>query len=93
MTLPPPRVLRSHNLPADKQQALLELFPEICTEGGKIDFDRLKLAFGETVDTRCERYGLTWPGNSDCFKTIQAQAPGRCCHAWKKASTSTRPKT
>lgn len=47
------------------------LFPEIVTEGGKIDFDRLKSTLGETVDAGKERYGMNWPGKADCFKTIQ----------------------
>ena len=34
--------LRSHEIAADKAAELLRLFPEIRTEGGKIDFDRLK---------------------------------------------------
>src|SRR5438093_1485767 len=56
----------------DEQKAKLKsLFPEIFTEGGKIDFDRLKLTLGETVDTGKERYGLNWPGKADCFKIIQ----------------------
>jgi adenine-specific DNA-methyltransferase len=36
--------LHSHDVAEDKKQELLRLFPEICTEGGKIDFERLKLA-------------------------------------------------
>ena len=64
--------LRSHDVAADKVQELLRLFPEIRTEGGKLDFDRLKLALGETVDVGRERYGLVWPGKADCFKTLQA---------------------
>ncbi len=57
---------------ADEQKAKLKsLFPEIVTEGGKIDFDRLKLTLGESVDVGKERYGMNWPGKSDCFKTIQ----------------------
>ena len=46
-------------------------FPEVFTEGGKIDFERLKAALGETVDAGKERYGMNWPGKADCFKTIQ----------------------
>jgi adenine-specific DNA-methyltransferase len=68
--------LKSMDLAAEKQAELLRLFPEIHTEGGKIDFDRLKLALGETVDVGRERYGLTWPGKADCFKTIQAPSLG-----------------
>jgi len=62
--------LRSHDLGEDKKAELLRLFPEIRTEGGKIDFDRLKLVLGEAVDSGRERYGLTWPGKAECFKTL-----------------------
>ncbi len=68
--------LRSHDIEADRQAELLRLFPEIRTEGGKIDFDRLKLALGETVDAGKERYGMNWPGKADCFRTIQAASLG-----------------
>jgi adenine-specific DNA-methyltransferase len=68
--------LKSMDLAAEKQAEMLRLFPEIRTEGGKIDFDRLKLALGEMVDVGRERYGLTWPGKADCFKTIQAPSLG-----------------
>lgn len=68
--------LTSHNLPSDKTAELLRLFPEIRTEGGQIDFDRLKLVLGETIDVGKERYSMTWPGKADCFKTIQAPSTG-----------------
>src|ERR1700730_10326005 len=35
--------LRSHDIAGDKRQELLRLFPEIRTEGGKVDFERLQL--------------------------------------------------
>ena len=63
--------LRSHGIAEGKRQELLRLFPEIRTEGGKLDFERLKLALGETVDVGKERYGMNWPGKADCFRTIQ----------------------
>jgi adenine-specific DNA-methyltransferase len=57
---------------SDEQKAKLKyVFPEVFTEGGKVDFERLKLTLGDSVDAGKERYGLTWPGKSDCFKTIQ----------------------
>ncbi|MCG3157096.1 MAG: hypothetical protein DKINENOH_03727 [bacterium] len=68
--------LRSHDLAEDKKQELWRLFPEIRAEGGKIDFERLKLALGEMVDAGKERYGMNWPGKADCFKTIQAPSMG-----------------
>jgi len=68
--------LRSHVIAEDKQADLLRLFPEIRTEDGKIDFDKLKLVLGETVDVGRERYGMNWPGKADCFKTIQQPSLG-----------------
>ena len=40
--------LRSHSIADDKRQELLRLFPEIRTDGGKLDFDRLRLALGDS---------------------------------------------
>ncbi|MBX3406690.1 MAG: site-specific DNA-methyltransferase [Phycisphaeraceae bacterium] len=68
--------LRSMDIAEARQQELLRLFPEIRTEGGKLDFDRLKLALGQAVDVGRERYGMNWPGKADCFKTIQTPSMG-----------------
>jgi adenine-specific DNA-methyltransferase len=68
--------LRSQDIAEDKAQELLRLFPEIRTEGGRLDFDRLKLALGEAVDVGKERYGMNWPGKADCFRTIQMPSLG-----------------
>lgn len=68
--------LRSLDIAADRRQALLRLFPEVRTEGGKIDFERLRLILGETVDVGKERYGMNWPGKADCFKIIQTPSLG-----------------
>jgi adenine-specific DNA-methyltransferase len=64
--------LRSHDVAADRRAELLRVFPEIRTEGGKLDFDRLRAVLGEAVDVGKERYGLNWPGKAECFRTIQA---------------------
>lgn len=68
--------LRSHDISSDKQAELLRLFPEVRTEGGKIDFDRLKRVLGEIVDPGKERYAMNWPGRADCFKAIQQPSLG-----------------
>ena len=68
--------LRSLGVPDERRTELLALFPEARTEGGKIDFDRLRLALGETVDVGKERYGMNWPGKADCFRTIQIPSVG-----------------
>ncbi|MEI6746963.1 MAG: site-specific DNA-methyltransferase, partial [Methylococcaceae bacterium] len=54
-----------------QQQKLKALFPEVFTEGGKIDFDKLRLTLGENVDADKERFGLNWAGKSNCFQTIK----------------------
>ncbi len=68
--------LRSLDIAGERRQELLRLFPEIRTQDGKLDFDRLRLALGEAVDVGKERYGLTWPGKAECFKVIQTPSLG-----------------
>ena len=68
--------LGSQDIAEEKRQELFGLFPEIRTEGGKLDFDRLKLVLGESLDVGKERYGLTWPGKAECFKVIQTPSLG-----------------
>jgi adenine-specific DNA-methyltransferase len=68
--------LRSRDIAEGKRCELLRLFPEIRTEVGKLDFERLKLALGEAVDAGKERYGMTWPGKADCFRVIQTPSLG-----------------
>jgi adenine-specific DNA-methyltransferase len=63
--------LASMNITEDQKLQLKKLFPAVFTEGGKIDFERLKLTLGETIDPGKERYGMIWPGKVDCFRTIQ----------------------
>jgi len=53
--------LRSHDIPRQAGGVAAPL-PGIRTEGGKVDFERLKATLGETVDVGKERYGMTWPG-------------------------------
>lgn len=63
--------LRSLEIVSRSRLELLKIFPEILTESGKIDFEKLKLVLGESVEIGKERYGMNWPGKADCFKTIQ----------------------
>lgn len=74
--LPEKLSLESPDIAAGKRDELLRLFPEVRTEGGKLNLERLKLALGESVDVGKERYGMTWPGKADCFKTIQRPSLG-----------------
>ena len=68
--------LTSGDIVGEKLQELLKIFPEVRTEGGKIDFERLKGVLGAKVDVGKERYGMNWPGKADCLKTIQQPSLG-----------------
>ena len=68
--------LASLDIGEAKRANLLELFPEVRTEGGKIDFERLKAVLGEMVDAGRERYGMNWPGKADCMRTVQVPSVG-----------------
>lgn len=68
--------LNSQNIADDKKAKLKELFPEIFTEGDKIDFEKLRLTLGEDVDSNDERFGLHWAGKKECFKVIQEPSIG-----------------
>ena len=63
--------LTSMDIPEEKREALKQLFPEVFTED-KIDFDQFKRVLGEWVEPGKERFGLTWPGKTDCMKIIQS---------------------
>lgn len=63
--------LTSMDIKESQIEKLKELFPEIFTEGNKVDWEKLKLTLGENIDTGKERFGMNWPGKGDCFKTIQ----------------------
>src|SRR6266704_1729881 len=68
--------LASLDVLAEQREALLRLLPDVQTEDGKVDFERLRLVLGDAVDVGRERYGLTWPGKADLLKTIQAPSLG-----------------
>lgn len=63
--------LTSMNINEEQLLNFKQLFPEVFTEGLKVDWEKLRLILGETVDVGKERYGMNWPGKADCFRTIQ----------------------
>lgn len=77
--------LRSIDVLSMNINKLKELFPEIFTEGDKIDFNKFKLNFSDFIDDSKERYGLNWNGKSECFKTVQAQSLGTLLPLPKKS--------
>ena len=60
---------------ADRLAALKNLFPEAFAEG-RIDFERLKQALGESVRTDRERYGLNWAGKTNAIHALQSLSVG-----------------
>ena len=68
--------LNSLDIVNDKQKRLKELFSEVFPEGDKIDFDKLRLTLGDSVDTNDERFGLHWAGKKECFNIIQEPSIG-----------------
>ena len=63
--------LSSHHISEEKLRSLLQLFPEIRDENGKLNLDRLKQALGIWVESGRERYGMVWPGKADCMQSVQ----------------------
>ncbi|GAE28603.1 type III restriction-modification system methylation subunit [Halalkalibacter wakoensis JCM 9140] len=56
-------------------ERLKELFPEVLTDGEKIDFDLLKTVLGEVVEDNNERYQFTWHGKKQAI--LGAQKPSK----------------
>lgn len=63
--------LLSQDVAEEKREALMQVIPELFTEG-RIDFDQLRRVMGDWVEPAKERYGINWPGKSECIKIIQA---------------------
>lgn len=64
----------SLNLAEERLQQLADLFPEVFREG-KIDFDQLRAALGETIlDPKSERFSFTWAGKKDAIRLAQTSS-------------------
>lgn len=55
---------------SELKRCLGQAFPEIFAEGS-VNFEQLKRLLGDWVDPTKERFGLNWPGKSECMKVIQ----------------------
>jgi adenine-specific DNA-methyltransferase len=60
----------SFDIKQDGLQRLKELFPELFAEN-KVDWEKLKAAFGDYINFANERYVLNWAGKSDAFRVLQ----------------------
>lgn len=66
----------SMDLGGFNKERLLEMFPIFRTEGGGVDFDRLKLALGESVVVGKEVFGMRWPGKADSIRLANTPSHG-----------------
>jgi len=67
--------LKSMSITEEQKKKLKQLFPEVFNED-RIDWERLQKTLGKEIDGDQERYEMTWPGKSDCFKIIQEPSVG-----------------
>lgn len=65
----------STDITAQNIERLKDLFPEILTDGDKIDFEMLKTVLGEVIESEQERYQFTWHGKREMI--IGAQKPSK----------------
>ena len=63
---------KSLNITVEKKAQLKQLFPDVFSED-KIDWERLRLAFGEEVFVQGEHYELSWAGKAEARQEIQKQ--------------------
>lgn len=56
-------------------ERLKELFPEVLTDGEKINFDMLRTVLGKVVEDHNERYQFTWHGKKQAI--LGAQKPSK----------------
>lgn len=65
----------SLNIVQDNIDKLKTLFPDIFAES-KIDFDKLKAALGDALETQEERYSFNWHGKSQARRIAQTPSTG-----------------
>ena len=82
---------KSKDIIQDNISKLKEIFPEIVTED-KIDFDKLKLILGDSIDNNSEKYSFTWSGKTQSIKESQKTSTGtlRPCKEESKNWDSTQ---
>ena len=75
----------SLNIVESNIEQLKALFPDSVSEG-KIDFDKLREALGDAVETQEERYNFSWNGKALAKRIAQTKSTGtlRPCKAESK---------
>ena len=65
-----PVALTTPDFLAEQKEQLRQAFPHVFTEG-KIDWEKLQTALGDSVDERPERYSFTWAGKRQAIQELQ----------------------
>lgn len=65
-----PVATETPDLVAERVQQLKALFPDVVAEG-RVDFDKLRAALGDSVNGEPERYSFTWAGKRDAIRLLQ----------------------
>jgi adenine-specific DNA-methyltransferase len=76
-TIPPltEKDAESKNLVAENIEKLMQIFPEIVTDG-KVDFETLEEVLGEFKEESEQRYSFTWNGKSKARKLAMTPSRG-----------------
>ena len=61
---------QSVDIVKQKIEQLKQIIPEAFTEG-KIDWEKLRIALGENIEFKNERYHLNWAGKTDAYRLLQ----------------------
>ncbi len=69
---------------AEQVEGLKELLPQVFSEG-KIDFDKLREALGDEVDSQPERYSFSWAGKRDAIRLLQTPSRATLVPAKKES--------
>jgi adenine-specific DNA-methyltransferase len=77
---------KSMDIVSENVTKLKELFPEVFSEAGKIDFKKLEEEMGQFTDADVERYNFTWAGKTEAKQIAQTPSTGtlRPCVAESK---------
>jgi len=67
---------KTEDLGEFNNELFLKTFPMCVTEDSKIDFNRLKLILGQSVESGKEGFGLRWPGRDDAIRFANAPSFG-----------------
>ncbi|SMP38289.1 site-specific DNA-methyltransferase [Anoxynatronum buryatiense] len=66
---------KTPNITQENINKLMELFPEVATEG-KVDIEKLQQLLGEYAEDKPERYNFTWNGKSRALRISQTPSTG-----------------